>query len=311
MRRLPAHYAVAQAVHRRYGTTYYLATQVLPRERRRHVYALYAFCRLADEIVDGDGGTSAHDRASALIGLERQFWRAWEGDTSDPVLSALVETMRQTGLSPASIERFLRSMAMDLTVTSYETWEDLCGYMDGSAAVIGEMVLPVLCPLPVPGTLGPARQLGIAFQMTNFLRDVGEDLGRGRVYLPAEDLRRFGADPWARAVTPGWVNLMQYEMARTRRIYIEAERGIALLPAGSAQCVRAATLLYRRILRKIEANGYDVFTRRARVGVALKASVAVGEALSYAAARICRPLRPIAVASSEAGPRWRQLRHEP
>lgn len=311
MTRLPPNYAVAQSVHRRYGTTYYLATQVLPSERRRHIYALYAFCRLADEIVDGDGLTSPIDRANALTGLEQRFRSAWAGDTSEPVLSAVVETMRQAGLGPATIGRFLRSMAMDLTVTSYETWDDLCGYMDGSAAVIGEMVLRVLCPVPVPGTLGPARQLGTAFQMTNFLRDVGEDLGRGRVYLPAEDLRRFGADPWARAVTPGWVKLMQYEIARTRRIYVEAERGIALLPEGSAQCVRAATLLYRRILSKIEANRYDVFTRRARVGVALKASVAVVEALSYAGAQVRRPLRPIAAADSGPGPRWRQLRPEP
>ena len=110
------------------------------------------------------------------------------------MLKAVVHTVRAFDIDPDCFRRFLRSMAMDLTISAYATWDDLLGYMDGSAAVIGEMMLPILEPL-TPDALEPARDLGNAFQLTNFLRDVAEDLDRGRVYLPQEDLDRFGADP--------------------------------------------------------------------------------------------------------------------
>jgi 15-cis-phytoene synthase len=136
--------------------------------------------------------------------------------------------------------------------------------MDGSAAVIGEMMLPILEPL-TPDALPHARDLGDAFQLTNFLRDVAEDLDRGRVYLPQEDLRRFGADPAARTVTPEWIELMRFEIERCRALYRSADLGIPLLPPTSAACIRSARVLYSRILDEIEANGYDVFNGRVRV----------------------------------------------
>ena len=144
--------------------------------------------------------------------------------------------------------------------------------MDGSAAVIGEMMLPVLRP----GTdaVAPARALGLAFQLTNFLRDVGEDLDRGRVYLPQEDLRRFGADPHARVVTPEWRALMAFEIERNRRLYREADDGIPALPGASRRCVATARVLYARILERIEAADYDVFASRARVSTPAKAALA-------------------------------------
>src|SRR4029079_8966564 len=123
------------------------------------------------------------------------------GGSDHEVLAAVVDTVRRFDIDPACIDRCLRSMTMDLTTTTYETFDDLCDYMDGSAAVIGEMMLPLLGTRS-PAAREPARMLGLAFQLTNFLRDVGEDLERGRVYVPQEDLRRFGADPTARMVTP-------------------------------------------------------------------------------------------------------------
>jgi phytoene synthase len=161
---------------------------------------------------------------------------------------------------------------MDLTITSYETWKDLCCYMDGSAAVIGEMMLPILEPLD-PAATPHARDLGDAFQLTNFLRDVAEDLDRGRVYLPQEDLRRYGADPNRREVTLEWIELMRFEIARCRRLYVSADIGIGMLPPRSARCVRAARMLYSRILDVIEEQGYDVFSRRARVPTWQKAAL--------------------------------------
>ena len=163
-------------------------------------------------------------------------------------------------------------MTMDLTVTRYDTYADLQVYMDGSAAVIGEMMLPILEPRGPDATV-PARQLGDAFQLTNFLRDVGEDLDRGRVYLPQEDLRRFGVDPAERRVDDAWVALMRFEIERTRRLYASTDRGLRLLPPRSARCIRSARVLYGEILDQIEARGYDVFTGRARVPAWRKAGV--------------------------------------
>jgi phytoene synthase len=130
--------------------------------------------------------------------------------------------------------------------------------------VIGELMLPILEPTS-PDALEPARALGIAFQLTNFIRDVAEDLDRGRVYLPQEDLRRFGADPWRRVVDEPWRNLLRFEIARTRQWYAVADRGIDLLPPRSARCIAAARRLYGGILDRVEAADYDVFSQRCRV----------------------------------------------
>ena len=158
--------------------------------------------------------------------------------------------------------------------------------MDGSAAVIGEMMLPVLRP----GTdaVAPARSLGLAFQLTNFLRDVGEDLDRGRVYLPQEDLRRFGADPHARVVTPEWRALMAFEIERNRRLYREADDGIPTLPGASRRCVATARVLYARILERIEGADYDVFTDRVRVPTPVKAALAARMVTTREPMRIVR-----------------------
>ncbi len=189
------------------------------------------------------------------------------------MLKAVVHTVRAFDIDPACFRRFLRSMAMDLTVTSYDSWEDLLHYMDGSAAVIGEMMLPILEPLS-PEALEPARDLGNAFQLTNFLRDVAEDLDRGRVYLPQDDLERFGADPWRRVVDDGWRELMRFEIDRARGLYRSADRGLLWLPPASARCIGAARTLYSEILDRIEAADYDVFATRATVPTWRKAALA-------------------------------------
>lgn len=272
---LRASYRACALIARRHGTTYYAAAKLLPPPARQHVHAVYAFCRVADDIVDSLDDRPTSERAAALAEFGRRFRDDLAAGWSDhPVLAAVVATVREVGIPEECFDRFLRSMTMDLTVSGYPTWDDLSAYMDGSAAVIGEMMLPVLGP-PTPGTYQPARALGNAFQLTNFLRDVGEDLDRGRIYLPQEDIDRFGADPWLRRVTPEWRELMRFEIARNRRIYEQADPGIPLLPSRSARCVLAARILYSRILTLIEAADYDVFTRRARVPAAQKSMVAV------------------------------------
>lgn len=271
-------YKRCKELNKRYGTTYYWSTFALPRIKRHHVWALYAFCRYADDIVDDLGDASTDVRRAALTDFGDRFFADWKaGSSNDPVLKAVVHTVCAFGHDPDTFKRFLNSMAMDLTIASYETWDDLCGYMDGSAAVIGEMMLPILEPLS-PAAMPHARDLGIAFQLTNFLRDVEEDMQRGRVYIPAEDLRRFGADPHRRVVDDAWVQLMKFEINRCRDLYRSADLGVALLPPASARCVGAARTLYSEILERIETAGYDVFTKRAVVPLARK--VAIGGRLA-------------------------------
>jgi phytoene synthase len=273
-------YRRCKALHRRHGTTYFWATYGLPSIKRPHVHALYGFCRYADEIVDSPHAGTVEARRAALADLRRRVFLDIDAGASDhPILRAFVHTIRAFDIDPDSVRRFLRSMAMDLTVATYETHGDLCRYTDGSAAVIGEMLLPILEPTDAAAARGPARDLGEAFQLTNFLRDIGEDLDRGRVYVPQEDVRRFGASGAldTRTVTPGLVELLQFEIERIRGLYESADTGIDLLPPSSARCVRSARRLYAGILGEIEANGYDVFTRRARVPAARKLATVIGE----------------------------------
>lgn len=270
-------YRQCAEITRRGGTTYHWGAMLLPPDRRRHVYAVYALCRLADDIVD-DAPSAEHptDTRSRLIGFHTDFRNAIQHGTSDPVLAAAAHTVRTLNIPDTSFDRFFAAMAMDLTVTRYQTWDDLLAYMDGSAAVIGEMMLPVLQPSS-PDALGPARALGLAFQLTNFLRDVAEDLDRGRIYLPQEDLERFDVDPvdlGMRRVTASWRAFMADQLVRTRELYRQADAGVPLLPPRSARCVVAARVLYSRILDRIETADYDVFSSRIRVPTWHKAGTA-------------------------------------
>jgi phytoene synthase len=268
-------YAACRTLNKRYGTTYYWSTFVLPRVKRHHVWALYAMCRRADDIVDAMDGTPLADREDALGHFCDEVFAGIEaGRSDDLVLRAVVHTIHAFDIDPQCVRRFLRSMTMDLSIDSYATWEDLLEYTDGSAAVIGEMMLPILEP-DSAAAAPHARDLGTAFQLTNFLRDVAEDLDRGRIYLPVEDLDKFGADPARRRVDAAWVDLMRFEIARCRQLYASADVGIAMLPPSSARCVGTARQLYSQILDRIEAAGYDVFTTRARVPTVRKVATAV------------------------------------
>jgi 15-cis-phytoene synthase len=283
-------YRHCRELNRRSGTTYYAATWLLPSVKRHHVHALYGFCRHADDIVDDLGPVAAAERHEALRDFEGRFWADLDAGRSDhPVLKAVVHTVRAFDIDRDCFRRFLRSMAMDLTVERYQTFDELLVYMDGSAAVIGEMMLPILEPMSSEA-LGHARDLGIAFQLTNFCRDVAEDLDRGRVYLPQEDVQRFGA---ARAlarrqVTPEWIDLMRFELERARTYYRSGHAGVALLPPVSARCVVGAIGLYAGILEQIEAAGYDVWSARVRVPAWRKAAVAA-RMLRPVGARMLRP----------------------
>jgi 15-cis-phytoene synthase len=269
-RTLGAAYERCRQLHARHGRTYYLATLLLPRWKRRHVHALYGFTRYADEIVDDPASTlDRAGQAAALRAFRERFFAGLRGQPcDDPVLPAVLHTVRAFDLDPGDFERFLDSMAMDLRTDGYRTYDDLCGYMEGSAAVIGTMMAPILESADPPAARTHARQLGLAFQLTNFLRDVAEDLERGRVYLPAEDLERFGvcrADLAATQATRAVRALLAFEVTRARAHYRAAEPGIELLVPSSRPCIRVAFELYGGILDEIERAGYRVLGRRVRV----------------------------------------------
>jgi 15-cis-phytoene synthase len=274
-------YALCREFNKRHGTTYYWSTKLLPKVKQHHVHALYAFARYADDIVDeipsqGGRDVPVAERAAALADFgDRFFVDLAAGRSEDPILKAVVHTVRAFDIERDAFARFLRSMAMDLTVASYRSWDDLAVYVDGSAAVIGEMMLPILEPTDHCLALPHARDLGVAFQLTNFLRDVGEDLDRGRQYIPLEDSARFDVDLTERRVTPEFIELMRFEIARCRALYRSADIGIESLPDRSAKCVGAARVLYSRILDRIESQGYDVFSARASVRTRQKAAVVV------------------------------------
>jgi phytoene synthase len=266
-------YRACRELHRRHGRSYYLATLMLPAWKRRHVHALYGFARYADEIVDAAGAATAADRAAVLRGWSDRFLAGLAGHpVDDPLLPAVLHTIAVFDLDRADFAAFLGSMAMDLTVTGYRTYDDLLGYMAGSAAAIGTMMLPILEPADPAAAREPARQLGLAFQLTNFIRDVAEDLDRGRLYLPQEDLDRFGltqhdlAEAAARGAASAPIRaLIEYEVRRARAHYAAAAPGVELLAPGSRACIRTAYHLYAGILDEIVRAGYDVFARRATV----------------------------------------------
>jgi 15-cis-phytoene synthase len=265
---LDASYERCRALNREHGKTYYLATRLLPRWKRRHVHALYGFTRYTDNIVDCAGGDGLA-RAARLRGWAERFLAALDGaPVDDPVLPAVLHTIAVFDLDRADFVAFLRSMEMDLTVDSYPTYDDLLEYMAGSAAAIGTMMLPILGAADVVAAREPARQLGLAFQLTNFIRDVAEDLDLGRIYLPLKDLADFGVTPdvlRARLATPAVRELVAFQVERARQHYAQAATGIPMLTPTSQACIRTAFQLYGGILDEVVRAGYDVFSGRATV----------------------------------------------
>jgi 15-cis-phytoene synthase len=292
---LRAAYATCRELNARHGRTYFLATRLLPASRRPAVHALYGFARYADDIVDelGDARPAA-EKAARLDALAAQLQHALAGrPAGHPVLAAVADTARRYEIDPAHFAAFMTSMRMDTSVAEYATFDDLAVYMHGSAAVIGLQMLPILgTTVPYAEAEGPAAALGVAFQITNFLRDVGEDLDRGRVYLPADELAAFGVDRellmWCRRTRrpdPRVRRALAYLVAHTRAVYRRAAPGVDMLEPVSRACVACAFVLYRGILDQIEADDYHVLHRRVSVPVRTRAAVAVPGVVRALAAR--------------------------
>ncbi len=287
---LRASYTECKRLNSLHGKTYYLATLLLPASKRPFVHALYGFARYADEIVD--------DLASTLTPAQKaEHLRTWSdgvmqglasGKSEDAIGMALIDTVNRFAIPHQHFIDFLHSMEMDLTVTHYQTYDDLYTYIYGSAAVIGLEMVPILGD-PTPQALEAAKKLGVAFQLANFIRDVGEDLERGRVYLPLDELAEHGVTREmleARVLTPEIISALKFQIERVRELQREAAPGIALLDKTSRPCIRAASELYCGIVDEVEKIGYDIFNKRAKTSTLRRARVAGVAYIGALASRI-------------------------
>jgi len=254
-------YAFCERVIRQHSKSFFFSSQFLASEKRRAVRALYAFCRTTDDTVD----MVDDDPARALAAWVHQA-RAPEPPRHSPVLLAWHDTRTSYGLSAALVDELLAGMAMDLTIHRYDSFADLWLYCYRAASVVGLLVMGITGA--APGAEPYAIKLGVALQLTNILRDVGEDAQRGRVYLPQEDLARFDLsadDILAGAYDARFRAMMRFQVERAHRLYDESWPGIGLLPPDSRLAIAAAARVYRGILDKLVANDYDAYSRRAHL----------------------------------------------
>ncbi|MES3033415.1 MAG: phytoene/squalene synthase family protein [Gemmatimonadota bacterium] len=280
---------VCQRIVREHARTFHLASGFLPRHKRRAAFALYAFCRVADDIVDradqarADGATANPAVIAALAAHERKLQNALAGTPCDPVFRELDWVMREFGVPATVLRELLDGVAMDLGPVRYETWADLSRYCEGVASSVGEMCTYVF---GVQGdgdvrtvALRYARTLGLAMQLTNILRDVGEDARRGRCYLPVQDLAACGLTPddilggTLTVADARWQRLMTQQVARARALYEAAMPGIPLLAPDAQRCAWACAIGYSGILGALERIGCDSLTRRARLGTGERVAV--------------------------------------
>ena len=247
-----------------------MASRLLPPEKRRGVFAIYAVCRTADDLVDVDADGP---RDAALRRFRDRTFQAL-GERSDmPILRELARAWHQFDVPDEALRELFDGLALDLVARSYETWADLEAYCQGVAGSVGEMCcavfgVPAQLSERKPAAVTCARTLGVAMQLTNILRDVGEDARLGRCYLPNEELRQFGID--RESVLSGevrrdwgaWRGMMRHQVTRARDLYAEAMPGIALLQRDAQRCAFACATGYSRILDAIERADYDTFSRR-------------------------------------------------
>ena len=257
-------YAHCAEITQAHSRTFYLASALLPQDKRRAMRALYAFCRVSDDLVD---------RAAVGTQIDLEGWR--RRSLSSPVASpddlvalAWADTRLRYGIPLRYAEQLLDTIARDVTSPRYYTFDELAAYCYGVASTVGLMAMHIIGFQSI-GAFAHAIKLGVALQMTNILRDVGEDWKAGRLYLPLDELATFGlseADIAASRVDGRWRAFLSFQIDRTRRLYAEAMPGIAFLHPDGRFAIAAAGELYQAILGQIEAHNGDVFHHRAHVG---------------------------------------------
>jgi phytoene synthase len=276
-------YTDCRAITRKYAKTFYMATRFLPNHKQRSIFAIYALCRYLDDMVDETEDLvtaqklSLEDVYSLIETQKRRLLDVYEGRDAGghPIFVAFSHTLRTFHIPIELPLELIDGVSMDLTKKRYETFEEVYEYSWKVASVVGLMTSEVF-GYEDPKALEYAADLGIAMQLTNILRDVGEDLGRGRIYIPAEDLRRFGIseeDLFAREVTPEFKAMMEFQIQRAESYYQRSDAGIGMLSSDSRLPVSMARMNYSRILEQIRENGYQVFSQRAHLSTAKKLAI--------------------------------------
>ena len=276
-----------------HGKTYYLATLLLPPEKRPFVHALYGFARYADEIVDDLASTLTDDEKANSLNQwgEGVISDIKSGKSDDVIGRALVDTVKRFDIPIQYFQSFLHSMSMDLTITEYQEYEDLQEYVYGSAAVIGLQMVSVLGiekGVSIDEVNGAAEKLGVAFQLANFIRDVGEDLDRGRVYLPIAELQAHGVTREMlerKVLTPQIKSALKEQIERVRKLQQESMVGINMLAKQSRACIQAASELYCGIVDEVEKIDYQIFSKRAKTSNWRRMKVAIPAYLSARSSR--------------------------
>ena len=272
---LASAYDFCREMTRFHSRTFFVASGLLPPAKRQAVRALYAFCRMTDDLVDRAVGETDSDWHLSEIDDRRPALEAWRSLTLDshppadePVALAWADTRAHYSIPVGYAEQLIEGVARDVDQFRYETFDDLAAYAYGVASTVGLMAMHII-GFAGDQALPYAVKLGVALQMTNILRDVGEDWQVGRLYLPQEELAAFQLtedDIGRGQVDNRWRSFMCFQVTRTRQLYEEAEPGIAMLNADGRFAITAAADLYRAILTDIEAHDYDVFSRRAHIG---------------------------------------------
>ena len=260
-------YAICEAITRHHSKSFFLATAFLPSEKRRAIRALYAFCRWSDDIVD----IPENDIGYSLDGWASHAQSDPSNTPLDPVLTAWNDTRRRYHLDPTLIDELLAGVRMDLSIKRYATFDELWTYCYRVASTVGLLSMQIIGY--EEGATPYAIKMGVALQLTNILRDVGEDARRGRIYLPLDELSQFGlreGDILDGVMDDRWCRLMQFQIERAYRLYDEGWEGIRLLNKDGRYAVAAACAIYRGILPILERNGYDNHHRRAFVPTSQK-----------------------------------------
>jgi phytoene synthase len=259
-------FVLCEQITRAHSKTFFFSTAFLPQKKRRAIRAFYAFCRRTDDLVDESVNRSPEALEAWRIAARRPAC-----DQQDPVLLAWSLTRDEHAVPQRYVDELIDGCEMDLTVTRYATWEALRRYCYCVASTVGLISMHIIGLRPGADAALAERQaieLGIALQLTNILRDIGEDLARGRIYLPQEDLQKFrysDDDLRGRVLDARFKALLRFEMDRADALYDGSIPGIRLLRADGRLAVGAAAILYRGILGKIHLNDYDVFNRRAHL----------------------------------------------
>jgi len=273
-------YNYARAITHYYARSFYFASRFLPEEKRWATWALYGFCRYADNLIDLQRARGREELLSELACLSREISLAYRtGESEHPILKCFIDTARRYQIPERYPQELIKGVEMDATFNGYASYDDLHLFAWRVAGVVG-LMMTCLLGYQDDSAFPYAEKLGIAMQLTNILRDIQEDKQMGRIYLPADELQQFGVAPedlLAERMTPQLRALMEFQLQRASAFYAEAEPGIALLDRQSRFAIYTASRLYQEILKKIVQAGYNPFAGRAFVPTSQKLAILLQE----------------------------------